>query len=336
MSIAATPVYLSQSSQQCSLLQTFIEKQSLEFVGDGTPAADQARLVIMSPEFHLEQLSKAWACITELNLSDIAIDKLAARAWQLPLSASLTAEQLGKLEDIKPRLLALDVEINYRPEGIAPFLSDAGALACFDMDSTLIQVEVIDELAKAAGVGEQVAAVTEAAMRGELDFRESFIQRMSTLKGLDEAVLAEIASNIPLSPGMPELIEGLKALGFKTAIFSGGFDYFAGQLQQRFGFDQIFANRLDIVDGKVTGEAIGDIVDAQRKAQLLEQLAGEYDVPMSSTVAVGDGANDLLMLAKAGMGVAYRAKPIVRDQAQFSISQLGLDGLLYLLGQRES
>lgn len=336
MSKNAKPIFLSQSGQQCKLVQQFIAEQSLELAGDYQVPAEQARLIIMSAEFHLDPLNRVWALIEALDIAPHAIDKLSAHAWQLALTSPLNDAQQSKLLELKSQTLALGIEINYLPEGVAPFLSAQGGLACFDMDSTLIQVEVIDELAKVAGVGEQVAAVTEAAMRGELDFRESFIQRMSKLKGLDESVLAEIAANIPLSPGMPELIKGLQKLGYKTAIFSGGFDYFAQQLQARFGFDQVFANRLDIVDGQVTGLAVGDIVDAQRKALLLEQLAGEYKVPLASTIAVGDGANDLLMLAKAGMGVAYRAKPIVRSKAQFSVSELGLDAVLYLLGQGEN
>ncbi|MNO68746.1 Phosphoserine phosphatase [compost metagenome] len=208
-------------------------------------------------------------------------------------------------------------------------------LAVFDMDSTLIEAEVIDELAKAAGVGEQVAAITERAMRGELDFRASFKERMALLKGLDVGVLDEIGASLRLTEGAENLFAELKRLGYKTAILSGGFTYFARQVQARLGIDYVFANELEVVDGKVTGVAVEPIVDAQRKADLLKKLASDEGLQLEQTIAVGDGANDLPMLSLAGLGVAFRAKPLVRQSAKQAISTLGLDGVLYLLGLRD-
>ena len=208
-------------------------------------------------------------------------------------------------------------------------------LAVFDMDSTLIEAEVIDELAKAAGVGEQVAAITERAMAGELDFKASFKERMALLKGLDVGVLDAIGASLRLTEGAEVLFAELKRLGYKTAILSGGFTYFAKQVQAKLGIDYVFANELEVVDGKVTGVAVEPIVDAQRKADLLRELAQKEGLSLEQTIAVGDGANDLPMLAIAGLGVAFRAKPLVKQSARHAISTLGLDGVLYLLGQRD-
>lgn len=208
-------------------------------------------------------------------------------------------------------------------------------LVCFDMDSTLIEAEVIDELAKAAGVGDQVAAITEQAMRGELDFKQSFKRRVGLLKGLDESVLEGIAHRLPITEGAEKLIRALKALGYKTAILSGGFNYFGRHLQQKLGIDYVYANELAIENGKVTGEVVEPVVDGQRKAQLLRELAEREGLNLQQVIAVGDGANDLPMLSLAGLGIAFRAKPLVKENAEHSISTLGLDGILYLLGVRD-
>lgn len=208
-------------------------------------------------------------------------------------------------------------------------------LAVFDMDSTLIEAEVIDELAKAAGVGDRVSEITERAMAGELDFRASFKERLALLKGLDVSVLDSIGASLRLTEGAETLFAELKRLGYKTAILSGGFTYFAKQLQAKLGIDYVFANELEVVDGKCTGVAIEPIVDAQRKADLLKELAHKEGLRLEQTIAVGDGANDLPMLAIAGLGVAFRAKPLVKQSAKQAISTLGLDGVLYLLGFRD-
>ncbi|MDP2228459.1 MAG: phosphoserine phosphatase SerB [Moraxellaceae bacterium] len=208
-------------------------------------------------------------------------------------------------------------------------------LVCFDMDSTLIEHEVIDELAKAAGVGAQVAAITERAMNGELDFTQSFEARVALLKGLDARVLEGIAGRLKLTEGAEALIRTLKALGYKTAILSGGFTYFGEFLQKKLGIDYVYANELEIVDGKVTGNVVGRVVDGQRKAELLREIAANEGVNLEQVIAVGDGANDLPMLGIAGLGIAFRAKPLVKQNAKQAISTLGLDGILYLLGVRD-
>lgn len=208
-------------------------------------------------------------------------------------------------------------------------------LVVFDMDSTLIDAEVIDELAKAAGVGAQVAEITERTMRGELDFQSSFRERVALLKGLPEATLEEVAHTLRLTEGAETLIVQLRHLGYKTAILSGGFTFFAERLQKRLGIDYVYANRLPIADGMVTGEVEFPIVDGQRKADLLREIAQREGISLEQTIAVGDGANDLPMLSIAGLGIAFRAKPLVKQSAKQAISNLGLDGILYLLGFRD-
>ncbi len=208
-------------------------------------------------------------------------------------------------------------------------------LVAFDMDSTLIQAEVIDELAKAAGSGEIVSKITEAAMRGEIDFQESLRQRLGTLKGLDESVMKEIAKNLPITEGAERLISNLKKFGYKTAILSGGFTYFGKELQRLLGVDYVYANELEIIDGKLTGNVIGDIVDGAKKAELLREIAAKEKISLQQVIAVGDGANDLPMLSIAGLGIAFHAKPKVKQDARQSISHFGLDSILYLVGLRD-
>jgi len=208
-------------------------------------------------------------------------------------------------------------------------------LVAFDMDSTLIRVEVIDELAKAWGVGEQVAAYTSAAMRGELDFRQSLARRLALLKGFPVEKLSAIASHIPLNDGAEKLVRNLKRFGYKTAVISGGFTFFGERLQEKLSLDYVYANTLKIQDGALTGEVEGEIVDAKRKAELLKSLALRENISLLQTIAVGDGANDLPMLNLAGLGIAFRAKPVVKEGAGHAISTLGLDAILYLLGFRD-
>ena len=283
------------------------------------------------------------AVATVTSEYDLNIDKIVRLSGRMELRES---EQLGRAcvefsvrgepkdaVQFKSALLELasryDIDIAYQEDNI---FRRNRRLVVFDMDSTLIDAEVIDELAHEAGVGDQVAAITEAAMQGEIDFKASFTQRMALLKGLDASVLQSVAERLRLNEGAEHLISTLKKLGFKTAIVSGGFTFFGEYLQQRLGVDYVYANQLDIEDGLVTGRVTGEIIDGQRKAELLRQIAEREGLMLQQVIAVGDGANDLPMLSIAGLGIAFRAKPLVKASAKQSISNLGLDGILYLLG----
>ena len=239
--------------------------------------------------------------------------------------ASMRAAFLATAHDLK-------IDIAFQRESI---FRRNRRLFAFDMDSTLIEGEVIDELAKLAGVADEVVKVTESAMRGEIEFQESFRRRVALLRGLKETRVRELLDTIPLVEGAEQLIGTLKMLGYKTAILSGGFNFFAQHLQRRLGIDYVFANDLDVVDGMVSGEVRTPIVDGARKAELLRQIAGQENISLDQVVAVGDGANDLPMLGIAGMGIAFRAKPLVRQTASHAVSFLGLDSLLYLIGVRD-
>ena len=227
----------------------------------------------------------------------------------------------------------LEVDISFQEDSMYRRMR---RLICFDMDSTLIETEVIDELAIRAGVGDQVKAITEAAMRGEIDFCESFRQRCALLKGLDVSVMQEIAENLPITEGVDRLMRILKKVGFKIAILYGGFTYFGNFLKQKYNIDYVYANELEIENGKLTGNHVGDIVDGKRKAELLRLIAQVENVDIRQTVAVGDGANDLPMISIAGLGIAFHAKPKVKATAKQSISTIGLDGILYFLGYKDS
>jgi len=291
-----------------------------------------------------KQLSKVTKAVSDQNLNIDSIKRLTGRpslqnddenAVRSCIELSVRGELLDK-SLLSAQFLAysaeLGIDISFQKDDM---FRRNRRLICFDMDSTLIKTEVIDELADRAGVGEQVRAITEAAMRGEIDFSESFEQRIALLKGLDESVMREVAENLPIMDGAKRLMSILKKCGFKIAILSGGFSYFGNQLKKLFDVDYVYANELEIVDGKLTGKHLGDIVDGKRKAELLKLIAQVEKIDLEQVIAVGDGANDLPMLNLAGLGIAFHAKPKVKANAQQSISTIGLDGVLYFLGFRD-
>ncbi len=295
---------------------------------------------LLARKITAHQLSRLTDIVARYHLN---IDKITRLSGRIPLGelhegskACVELSVRGHVEDTAPMrgdfmelASELDVDIAYQEDTV---FRRHRRLVVFDMDSTLIEAEVIDELAKEHGVGDQVAAITERAMRGEIDFKASFAERVSLLKGLPETALADVASRLRLTEGAERLIGTVRRLGYRTAILSGGFTYFGHRLQQQLGIDYVHANELEIVDGKVTGRVIGTVVDGQRKAQLLQELAQQEGIVLEQVIAVGDGANDLPMLSIAGLGIAFRAKPLVKQSAKQAISTLGLDGILYLMG----
>ena len=300
-------------------------------------------VTLLGRQITARHLARVTEVVSEYGFNIDQISRLSGRLSldnkKSPRGASVQLSLSGDVDDIAAmhsRFLhisqELDLDVAVQEDNL---YRRSRRLVCFDMDSTLIQVEVIDELAKAAGVGEQVAAITESAMQGEIDFSESFRRRMALLEGMEESVLKEIAESLPITEGAARLISHLRHFGYKVAILSGGFTYFANYLKEKLGVDYVYANQLDFENGKLTGKVKGDIVDGQMKAKLLLKIAEEEGISPEQVIAVGDGANDLPMLAIAGLGVAFHAKPIVKEQAQHSIANLGLDAILYLLGMRD-
>jgi phosphoserine phosphatase len=301
-------------------------------------------ITILTKKLNAKQLSAIASIVSEQGLNIDDINRLTGR---IPLDESCRASKAsiefsvrGTPKDpkgIQKRFMELsselDMDISFQEESM---FRRTRRLICFDMDSTLIEAEVIDELAARNGVGEQVKAITESAMRGEMDFAESFTQRVSLLRGLDVSVMQEIAEKLPITEGTDRLMKVLKRIGFKIAILSGGFTYFGNYLKQKYAIDYVYANELEIENGKLTGRHLGDIVDGKRKAELLRLIAQVEKVDIRQTVAVGDGANDLPMISIAGLGIAFHAKPKVKANAKQSISTTGLDGILYFLGYKDS
>ena len=300
-------------------------------------------ITLLGRKLTAAQLSKVTAAIAAYQLNIDVITRLSGRVFlddpaslpkacvQLTVSGTLEnpAKLRGSLLEISNET-GIDISIH-----VDDIYRHARKLVVFDMDSTLIQGEVINVLAQKAGVGEKVAKITTSAMAGEIDFKESFTRRVSLLKGLDTRVLPEIARNLVLTEGAERVIQTLKKLGYKIGIISGGFDFFGEYLQNKLGMDYVFANVLEIENGEVTGNISGDIIDGPKKADLLKTIATVENISLQQTIAVGDGANDLPMISIAGLGIAFHAKPIVRENTEQSISSVGLDGLLYLMGISE-
>lgn len=280
--------------------------------GHGLNIEDIVRLSARSP-LHDEE-TESRACL-ELSLRGEPDDADAMKAEFLSISREM------------------DIDISFQEDN---FYRRNRRLVVFDMDSTLIREEVIDELALEAGAGDEVAAITEAAMRGEIDFRESLVKRVALLEGLDESLLQRVAERLTLTEGAERLLKTLRLLGYRTAVISGGFDYFGRHLQGRLGLDTVHANHLEIREGRLTGQLTGEIIDGERKAALLQSLADDMGIERSQVIAVGDGANDLPMLRSAGLGIAFHAKPLVQRNARQAISTIGLDGVLYLMGMNDA
>ena len=304
---------------------------------------DRYIVTILGEKLAAKQISEVTKVISEMNLNIDAIKRLTGRLSLVKEDkyprASIQLSIRGKIDnktEFTEKFMQishdLDVDIAFQEDNI---YRRNRRLVCFDMDSTLIQAEVIDKLAELAGVGDEVKAITELAMQGEIDFKESFKRRMKLLKGLSEEVLHDVAVNLPITKGARRLIDTLKSYGFKTAILSGGFTYFGNYLQKELGIDYLYANQLEIKDGVLTGGYLGEIVDGNKKAEYLKEIAKKEGIDIGQTIAVGDGANDLPMLNVAGLGIAFHAKPLVKDNAQNSISSIGLDGVLYLLGYHD-
>jgi phosphoserine phosphatase len=300
-------------------------------------------ITLLGRRLKAEQFSKVAAVIAKNNLNIDVINRLSGRVPVNNTDTNQTAcvqiTVSGKIDNpsvLRRALLKIHAETGI---DISFYVDDiyrhARRLVVFDMDSTLIQGEAIDELADVIGIGDQVAQITEAGMQGKMDFKESLTQRVALLKGVEENVLSFVAQNLVLTEGAERVVRKLKQLGYKIGIISGGFEYFGKYLQKKLGLDYVFTNRLEIANGKLTGKIEGDIIDGQKKAEILRTIAQVENISLKQTIAVGDGANDLPMISIAGLGVAFNAKSIVKENAQRSISSVGLDGLLYLMGLSE-